>query len=194
MFQDYLLAFIPIFVAVDPIGLLPVFVGLTSDITRERKRKIILQSMVTALALSIGFIFLGKAIFYLLGITVADFMIAGGLILLCIAILDLVKLDKVNALPVDELGAVPIGTPLIVGPAVLATSIIVIDQYGLYPTIFAVLTNVVLVGLMFLGSDVLINSLGKAGSRALSKLTSLLLAAIAVMLVRKGMFYILMPG
>jgi multiple antibiotic resistance protein len=150
--------------------------------------------MVTALTLSIGFIFLGKAIFHLLGITVADFMIAGGIILLCIAILDLVKLDKAIALPVDELGAVPIGTPLIVGPAVLTTSIIVMDQYGLQPTLFAVTANVALVGIMFLGSDLLIKMLGKAGSRALSKLTSLLLAAIAVMLMRKGIFYIVMPS
>ncbi len=185
------LAFIPIFVAVDAIGLLPVFIGLTQDFKRKDKSKILVQSLVTALCLAVGFIFLGKAIFRLLGITVGDFMIAGGAILFCIAIVDLMNFEKHRQVLDGTLGVVPLGTPLIVGPAVLTTSLIIIDQYGVWPTIISVFLNISFVGIIFLLSDVLIKKLGVSGARALSKVTSLLLAAIAVMMIRKGLVQVL---
>lgn len=191
MIEKLFLAFIPIFVAVDAIGVLPIFVSLTHGIKKKEKPKIILQSIITALCLAIGFIFLGKAVFSFLNITVGDFMIAGGLILLCIAIIDVTNPGKKRRIPSSELGAVPLGTPLIVGPAVLTTSLIIIGEYGLYPTLIAILVNVLLAGLIFSFSDILIKLLGESGSKALSKITSLLLAAIAIMMMRKGFLQIL---
>ncbi|MBU4148855.1 MAG: MarC family protein [Candidatus Omnitrophica bacterium] len=190
--QKFLLAFIPIFVAVDAIGVLPIFTSFTHGISKKEKTKIILQSIVTALCLAFGFIFLGKATFAFLNITVGDFMIAGGLILLCIAIIDVVNPGKKRRIPAKELGSVPLGTPLIVGPAVLTTSLIIIGEYGLYPTLVSVLVNVLLAGLIFSFSGILIRFLGESGSKALSKIMSLLLAAIAIMMMRKGILQILM--
>ncbi len=189
--KNILLAFIPIFVAVDAMGLLPVFVSLTQGIKRKEKVEVIIQSMVTALCLAVSFIFLGKVVFRLLSITVGDFMVAGGAILFCIAIVDIMNPVKHHRVPGETLGAVPLGTPLIVGPAVLATSLIMIEEYGIYATLISVLLNILLVGLVFVFSDVLLKSLGVAGSRALSKVTSLLLGAIAVMLIRKGIMLVL---
>ena len=191
MIQDIILAFISIFVAVDPIGVLPVFVGLTQDIDVLSKRKIIFLSLITAVCLAVGFIFLGKFIFNVLGITVGDFMIAGGAILFCLSISDLVRPGKQRRVPPQELGAVPIGTPLIVGPAVLTTSLIMIDAHGLLATVIAVLANIFLVGLIFFCSEGLIKIIGQAGARVLSKVMSLLLAAIAVMMIRKGIMQFL---
>lgn len=191
MLKNIFLAFIPIFVAVDAIGVLPIFASLTEGVKNEEKRKIIIQSIITAISLAIAFIFLGNWIFKLLGITIGDFMIAGGIVLFCIAIIDIINPNKKRRIPSNELGAVPLGTPLIVGPAVLATSLIIIEEYGLVPTLFSVVSNVILAGTIFLFSDFLINRLGVAGSRALSKVMSLLLAAIAVMLIRKGVLFIL---
>lgn len=192
MIQKLLLAFIPIFVAVDAIGVLPIFVSFTRGISKKEKSKVILQSIVTALCLAVGFIFLGKAIFSFLSITVGDFMIAGGLILLCIAIIDIVSPGKKRRIPAKELGSVPLGTPLIVGPAVLTTSLIIIGEYGLYPTLVSVLVNVLLAGLIFSFSGILIRFLGESGSKALSKIMNLFLAAIAIMMMRKGILQILM--
>lgn len=186
MFKNIFLAFIPIFVAVDAIGVLPIFVSLTQDLKRKVRLRIIFQSTITALCLAVGFIFLGKAVFKFLGITIGDFMIAGGAILFCIAIIDILKPGKHRRLPSKELGAVPLGTPLIVGPAVLTTSLMIIGQYGLYPTLISVFLNILLAAIIFSFSKILINILGEAGSKALSKVTSLLLAAIAVMMIRKG--------
>jgi multiple antibiotic resistance protein len=184
--KNILLSFIPIFVAVDAIGVLPIFVSLTEDVEQKEKSKVILQSILTALCLAVGFIFLGKAVFNWLGITIGDFMVAGGAILFCLAIIDIANPVKKRRLPEQNLGAVPIGTPLIVGPAVLTTSMVIISQYGLLPTLISVVVNILLAGLIFRFSTILINALGGSGAKALSKITSLLLAAIAVMLIRKG--------
>jgi multiple antibiotic resistance protein len=192
--RNILLAFIPLFVAVDAIGVLPIFVSLTEGLESKEKNKIIVQSMLTAFLLAVSFILVGKLVFRLLGITIGDFMIAGGALLFCIAIIDLVNPTKQRRMPSENLGAVPIGTPLIVGPAVLTTSLVIIPQYGLLPTMLSVIANILFAGLIFSSSLGLIRVLGEAGTKALSKIMSLLLAAIAVMLMRKGIMMFLSPG
>ncbi|MCK9554433.1 MarC family protein [bacterium] len=191
MLKNILLAFIPVFVAVDAIGVLPIFVSLTRDIDRKERVSIIIQSMVTAGCLAVSFVFLGKFVFRFLGITVSDFMIAGGSILFCIAIMDILTSGKRRRVPSQEMGAVPIGTPLIVGPAVLTTSLVIIAEYGLLASLISILSNILLAGLIFSLSDILIERLGVAGSKALSKIMALLLASIAVMMIRKGIMLIL---
>ncbi|PIQ88924.1 MAG: antibiotic resistance protein MarC [Candidatus Omnitrophica bacterium CG11_big_fil_rev_8_21_14_0_20_42_13] len=191
MLKNIFLAFIPIFVAVDALGVLPIFISLTSGLERKEINRIVFQSMLTGLFLSIAFIFLSKAIFKFLGITMADFMVAGGAILFSIAIIDIVSPGKKRRIPSNELGAVPLGTPLIVGPAVLTTSLIIITEYGLYLTLISLIINVLLAGVIFSLSGALIRIIGNSGARALSKVTSLLLAAIAVMLIRKGILQLI---
>ena len=189
--KNILLAFIPIFVAVDARGVLPIFVSLTEQVGPKERTKIIMQSMLTAMCLAICFILVGKAVFRLLSITIGDFMVAGGAILFFIAITDITNPVKRQHIPINELGAVPLGTPLIVGPAVLTTSLVIVPQYGLFPTMVSVLANILLAGLIFSLSSTLIKVLGESGSKALSKIMSLFLAAIAVMLIRKGLVLIL---
>ena len=191
MGKQILLSFIPIFFAVDAVGVLPIFVSLVEGIEPSQRTKIIIQSMFTALCLAVGFIFLGKGVFKLLGITIGDFMVAGGAILFCLAITDIINPVKKRRMPGQELGAVPLGTPLIVGPAVLTTSLVIISQYGLIATLISVLANILLAGIIFSLSSVLIKALGEAGSKAISKIMSLLLAAIGVMLIRKGLVELL---
>jgi len=191
LFTNIALAFIPLFVAVDAIGIAPIFVSLTVHLEQKDKNRIILQSMLTAICLAIGFIFLGKAVFRLMGITIGDFMVAGGSILFCIAIIDILSQTKQRHIPADELGAVPLGTPLIVGPAVLTTSMLIVSQYGLGATIISVIVNILLAGLILKLSSFLIKALGESGSKALSKIMSLLLASIAVMLIRKGVLQLI---
>ena len=125
--NDILLAFIPMFFAMDPIGILPIFIGLTAGMEKKARDRIIVQSLVTAGAVAVGFIFLGHAIFKFLGITMPDFMIAGGVILFCLSMLDLTGQNE-SRQKLDDVGAVPIGTPLIVGPAVLTMALMLMAQ------------------------------------------------------------------
>jgi multiple antibiotic resistance protein len=184
--KNVLLAFIPIFVAVDAIGVLPIFISLTEEVEQQQRVKVIAQSMLTAVCVAVAFIFLGKGVFKALGISMGDFMVAGGAILFCIAISDIINPVKRRRIPSRELGAVPLGTPLIVGPAVLATSMVIIPQYGLVATLISVVVNILLAGIIFSGASAVMRVLGEAGTKALSKIMSLLLAAIAIMLIRKG--------
>ena len=191
LLQNIALAFIPIFVAVDALGVLPIFVSLTDGIPPGGKTRVITQSMFTAIGLSVGFILLGQAVFKILGIEMGDFMVAGGAILFCIAIIDILNPVKKQHVPIQELGAVPLGTPLIAGPAVLTTSLAVVSQYGLAATLIATTMNILIAGFVFSFSPTLIRLFGDSGTKALSKIMSLLLAAIAVMLVRKGVVQVL---
>ncbi|MDD5449140.1 MAG: MarC family protein [Candidatus Omnitrophica bacterium] len=189
-FKILAMAFIPIFVAVDALGVLPVFISMTQHVEKRRRMRIIRDSMVTAALISIIFIFVGKNLFRFLGITVYDFMVAGGTLLFIISINDILKSEKTARIPDQTLGVVPLGMPLIVGPAVLTTSLIIIDAYGIVPTLISVLLNILIAGVIFLLADLVIKSIGKGGAKAVSKVASLFLAAIAVMMVRKGVVHI----
>ena len=80
---------------------------------------------------------------------------------------------------------------LITGPAVLTTSILLMNEHGFIVTASAIVINILIAGLVFLASSPIHHLLGNAGSKAISKIASLLLAAIGVMIVRKGiMFFI----
>ena len=190
--KNILLSFIPLFVAVDAIGVLPIFVSLTEGLSKSEKNKIIIQSMFTASLLAISFIFVGQLVFHLLGIEIGDFMVAGGALLFCIAIIDLVNHTRERRSLPKDLGAVPLGTPLIVGPAVLTTSLLIISQYGLPAAVISIIVNILVAGLIFSGSFGLVKVLGEAGTKAISKIMSLLLAAIAVMLIRKGILMLIL--
>ena len=189
------LCFVPLFVAVDALGALPLFVSLTEKIQRSKIRHLIWQSVWTAMAVALLFLAIGKWVFGLLGITVADFMVAGGGLLFAISLSDLLTGEKQKR-PVDweSVGAVPLGVPFIVGPAVLTTTLLLVSEHGLIPTVSAVLLNIFIAGLVFFLSDSIIRILGKAGTKTISKLASLILAAIAVRMVRKGIVMFLSGG
>lgn len=187
MLQNFILAFVPLFFAVDAIGILPMFVSLTEDLEPRERKKVVAQSLITALGVAIGFIAFGQTIFRYLGVTVQDFMVAGGLLLLLISVSDLLSGDKVARKVGSTIGAVPIGMPLIVGPAVLTTALMLVDAHGWVATVSAIVLNIAIAGAVLMSSSTIIRLLGPSGSRVVSKVASLVLAAIAVMMIRRGL-------
>lgn len=191
MFNEILLAFIPLFFTMDPIGILPTFAALTQGFAQEQRKRIIIQSLLTAFGLAVGFLLVGKAVFSFLGITMADFTVAGGIILFCFAMVDLLGGSKARRGSASDLGAVPIGTPLVVGPATLTLALMLSNAHGLGVALSAVMINLTIVAVVFIYADLLMSILGKAGSRALSKVMMLLLAAIGIMMIRRGILEII---
>ncbi|MBN1845628.1 MAG: MarC family protein [Sedimentisphaerales bacterium] len=189
--KDLLSTFVPLFVAVDAVGILPLFMTLTEGMDKADKQRTVKQSLITALLVAVAFIFLGKSVFRLMGITVYDFMVAGGFLLFIIATLDLASGQK-YARRIDTLGVVPLGVPLIVGPAVLTTSLMMVSVYGLGLTVLSLVLNIILAGAILLTSDFWARLLGRPGSQAVSKVASLILASIAVMMIRKGLSQIIL--
>jgi len=186
--KTFWLSFFPLFVAVDAIGVLPIFISLTDGMAAKEIRRTIIQSIITATAVALVFLYLGTALLVYLGIQVADFMVAGGVLIFAIALSDMLRTTPSNTalLDMDTLGAVPLGVPLIAGPAVLTTSLLLINAYGALPTAVSLIVNILLAGAVFRLAPYIHNFLGKAGSRTISKIANLLLAAIAVMMIRKG--------
>lgn len=185
--KTFWLCFVPLFVAVDAVGVLPVYMGLTQNLAHSRRTGVLVQSMITALVVAIVFLIAGPALLRLVGIGVSDFMVAGGILLLVISLSDLLTGEKRQRMvDTDTLGAVPIGVPLITGPALLTTSVLLADAHGILPTAFAVVINIGIAILVFRFSKPIAVFLGDAGTKTLSKIASLLLASIAVMLIRKG--------
>ena len=189
--QNFGLTFIPIFVAIDVLGILPLFIGMTRELDSTRKKKLIRDATFTAGALALIFTITGKFIFQFLGITENDFRIGGGIILLVLSITDLLFSSDTQRTPVKELGIVPIGIPLIMGPAALTSVMIITDQFGYFLTILSLILNLIIVLIVLRNSDLLLKYLGNGGSRAVAKIASLFMTAIAVMMIRVGIMNIL---
>jgi multiple antibiotic resistance protein len=192
--KNFLLALIPIFVAMDAIGVLPFFLAFTEGMKRAERKKVVRASILTGFVVSLGFLAIGKFIFAVIDITVSDFKVAGGAILLVIAVRDLLFPERKRSIVDETVGVVPLGVPLIVGPAVLTTTIISVDAYGYIPTIISLILNLLFAGWVFSRADLLIRLLGEGGARGVGKVVSLLLAAIAVMMIRRGIIDMVTGG
>lgn len=184
--SQFMLAWIPIFVAMDVVGLVPLFLGLTATLPAERVRRIAGQAVVTAAAVALGFIFLGKFVFRALGIGVPDFQVAGGGILFLLAARELLSASKETLEVQDDVGVVPLGLPLITGPATLTACLLLVGSVGVGYTLAALLVNLALVYVAMRYSEFLRRRIGLVGLRAASKIMMLLLAAIAVNMIRRG--------
>jgi len=186
--EDFFKSFVPLFVAIDALGVLPVFINLTENLKIEERRQVITNATLGALVVSVVFLFAGRVLFSLLGINENDFRIAGGIVLLVISIADLGFAGyRVRANQGTDIGIVPIGIPLMIGPAALTTILISADNQGIPLTLLALLANLGITWVIFRRADKLVNLLGAAGARAFGKVMALVLAAIAVMMIRLGL-------
>jgi multiple antibiotic resistance protein len=188
MIETFLLTFIPMFVAIDAIGIVPLYLGLTESFTdKHLKKKLVINASITAFFICITFLFVGDNIFNFLGITINDFKIAGGIILLIISINDLLfSSSRVRDIKPQDVGVVPIGIPLIAGPAVLTTILIAVREFGYIYTLISLIINLLLTFLALLFAEQIKKLLGESGSKAFAKVASLFLAAIAIMMIRIG--------
>jgi multiple antibiotic resistance protein len=191
-FNDFIMAFIPLFVAIDVPGLVPLFISLTTGMTLKSKRKLIVEATLTAGAVALVFLVMGKVIFKFLGITENDFRIGGGIVLIVLAVTDLL-FSSTERKPTgnSSVGVVPIGIPLIMGPAALTSIIIVVDAYGYWISMLSLALNLFIVWFIFRNSDYVIRFMGEGGSLAFAKVASLFMVAIAVMMIRVGVQNIL---
>jgi multiple antibiotic resistance protein len=192
--QEFGLTFVPLFVAMDAIGVLPILVPLTQGMKAKERNRTVRLAVITALGLGLGFVAIGKGIFIFLGIEVSDFLVAGGLILFLLAAKDLITGKMIEAqasVGADMLGVVPIGTPLVVGPAVLTTLLILVDQYSIIIVTVSFILNLAIAWLLFAQANRVVAFLGQGGVRATSKIVSLFLAAIAIKMIRQGVLQVL---
>lgn len=188
MLNSFLLCVIPIMVAIDAPGVAPLYLEMTDGMDSHEKKRTVRQSVFTAFLITAAFIFLGSAVFKLLAILVEDFMIAGGILLLIISINDLLFAGTKKMSVPHTMGVVPLGTPMLAGPGTLTTSLVLVGNYGYPPVIFSLIFNLLLAWLIFDRADGIIRIIGENGARGVTRLASLLLAAIAIKMIRMGIF------
>jgi len=178
--------FIPLFVATNIFMLLPIFISITKEMTKVKRKVVVRDSILTAIIVSFLFIALGELIFRILGITTDDFKIAGGTVLLVFAVRDLVYSGEERLKPDIKVGVVPIGVPLIVGPAVLTNILLLVDHYGIVPTIISLILNLLIIWISLINAERIISIVGRGGIIGIAKVMALLLASIAIMMIRIG--------
>ncbi len=192
----FVAAFLPLFVALNIPGVLPLYIGMTESMEAKARRALLLRAMTVAVVLALLMLFAGEIIFRTLGITVHDLRVGGGLILLVLSITDLVfgdmkkrrggNGDTAHDVDADELAVVPLGIPLIIGPAAITTILVTQGQFGLVLTLGSILVNMGLVYAAFAFGPRLLARFGAGFSKAVAKVASLFLAAIAVAMIRAG--------
>jgi multiple antibiotic resistance protein len=186
-FQDFVLTFVPLFIVIDPLGNLPFIISFSEGKPRHERNKMIHVAIATATIVGLVFLFLGQFILKVMGISVGAFAIAGGLILLVLSIKYMTTGRFVDTIKEDASAVVPIGTPLIVGPAAITTLLLLVAHFPLYIVLISFIINLIISWGIFLLHNPIVRITGKGGLKALSRVFSLLLAAIAVNMIINGL-------
>ncbi len=186
LFQSFALTFTAVFVALDIIGTLPMYISMTQDMSRDGRVRVANVSMAVALVVAFLFVILGERVFHFLGITLFDFRIAGGLVLLLVSLVDLVGRHEATNRASGSTGIVPLAVPLITGPGVITTLILQVSNAGYLITIVALLLNYLLAWILLRNSGRVTALIGRDGAVVISKIAALLLSAIAVGMIRGG--------
>jgi multiple antibiotic resistance protein len=177
-----------LFLIMDPLGNIPIFMSTLEPIPPYRRRLVLIRELLISLALMLGFLWAGSFVLQLLKLSAEAVSISGGIILLIIAIRmifpsrgGVIGEEKLD----EEPFIVPLATPLIAGPSILATLVLLSEnnpeRNGEW--------TIALVGawfcssLIFLSSDFLFKVLGNKGLKALERLMGMLLISIAVQML-----------
>lgn len=194
-------AFATLFVTIDPVGMLPIFIALTQGMNSAQRRSVAFRGAFIAMCLLTLFIFAGTVILDTLGITLHAFRIAGGLLLFYIAFemifekrQERQEKTSQNALTKDDIAnvaAFPLAIPLIAGPGSISAVILLsgemqadVQSYGLL--LGAVVAVLALLVVMFMLAGPIDRFLGITGRMVMTRLMGVLLAALSVQFVVDG--------
>ncbi|APO74803.1 multiple antibiotic resistance MarC-related protein [Rhizobium etli 8C-3] len=194
-------AFTTLLVTIDPPGLVPIFLGLTSGMSRSQRKQVALRSSVIAFTILAVFALFGASVLGVLGISIGAFRIAGGLLLFWIAF-EMVferrqdRKEKTSEVAITKdhiqnVAVFPLALPLIAGPGAISATILLA---GSLPTsveraqlLIVIAGNLGLMLAALLIADRLDRFLGVTGRAILTRLLGVILAALAVQFVVDGM-------
>jgi multiple antibiotic resistance protein len=193
--------FVVFFVVVEPISLIPLFAGLTEGSTPGYQRTMACKSTVIALAICVLFALAGARFLQVMGIELSSFRIAGGSLLFLIS-LEMVFArasgtrstlpEREEALKREDISVFPLAFPFMAGPGALATILLTAGETSREPLLFAgflaVVTLVLLVcWCLMLAAPRLMKLLGVTGANVMSRLSGVVLAALAVQFIIDGL-------
>jgi len=181
-------AMVMLFIALDPLGTIPYYQALTSGLKVEEKRRVLRLAIIVAWVILLTFTVLGDALFKLFNLTINDFKVAAGLVLLIasIALLLEVPLGILRAEP-EKVAIVPIATPLLAGPAAISVTLLLRYTWGPHVALLAVTVNMLIAYLILASSNFISRIVGRQGLIVFDKFMSLIMATLAVSLIRQGL-------
>lgn len=188
--EDFLRAFIALLVIMDPLASIPAYLSITRNFVSEKKAEAANVAALTAGATLVAFIFIGPALFSFLSITINNFKVAGGIVLLIMGIQHVLGLDfgEIHGKKKDlSLSLVIIGVPLLTGPGTLTAATLLVDSVGLPATLLAAILAVFTCRLVLGYSEHISRRVGPLGLEVFSRIMGLLLAAIAIAFIRSGL-------
>ena len=190
-----LTTFATLIVILDPMGLMPVFLGLTSKLSRTAQRKAAFQASLVSFGVILAFAFLGQQILRALHISMESLKLSGGVLLFLVAMELLTSSDMEQPDTGDDavnVALVPLGIPLLAGPGAIVAVMVSMAQAHTVGSIVGVVGAVVATHLVIWLSMrfalELSRFLGTGGIMLLTKISGVLLAAIATELVMGGVF------
>ena len=183
-------AVIVLFIIVDPLGNIPIFMSLTEEMSENQKNKVFKTAILVAFILLLIFSLTGQQILNIFGVSIFSFEIAGGILLLIIAIKILLtgSLTDMKESP-ESVGAVPLAMPLLVGPGAITTTILNLQYYGVVITAISVFVVLILSWAILRYVNVVYRFLGKMGALIIARVMAMLIAAIAVQYVLIGLMH-----
>ncbi len=195
-FTEYTKIFISLFAIIDPVGIIPIIIAFTAGMTAQRRERVGRMASLSVLGILLAALLLGEAILEFFGISIHSFRMAGGILLLLIAIGMLmsektVPSDGPDGDATTSVAIVPLSTPLLAGPGAISTVILDAHKANV-PGHYAALALVMVllsftVWLTFLIAPWVSRRLGKSGISIFTRLMGLLLAAIAVEFMAGGL-------
>jgi multiple antibiotic resistance protein len=183
--------FTALFIITDPLGNLPFFIALTDGATFEERNKTSITAVFTGILLLAFFVFAGSLVLKLFGLGMDDLRIAGGILLLLVSIEVLLR-GKIMVEHREEVGVVPLGSPLLVGPGAITSVLVMTKLYSLAAVILGVIICFFSIWLIFRFGEQIYKIIGRNGSLIITKITAILIAAIAVYFIRVGIINILL--
>ncbi len=189
--SEFFASFVLLFVIIDPFSSLPIFLSITKNSGPAGKARSANTAVSVAGAMMLAFLFFGTSILSALGISFQSFKIAGGLVLLVMGMeivfdVAMTRQDQ-GGESNPEAAAIIIGTPLITGPGVITTVIVLSKLYGYFVPLAAAAVALAITWMMLMKADVLRKILGTKVLEVLSKVMGLILVAMAVEFIRTGM-------
>jgi multiple antibiotic resistance protein len=187
-------AIIVLFIIVDPLGNIPIFMSLTEKMPKDKKRRTFNTATITGIILLLIFAFVGKEIFSIFGVSIFSFEVAGGILLLIIAIRLLITGKIIDFDDSHEsIGAVPIAMPLLVGPGAITTVIFNLQQYGIWITSLAIVITLAITWIILRFANKVYHFLGQSGSLVIARVNALFIAAIAIQYILVGITQFIQP-
>jgi multiple antibiotic resistance protein len=184
--------FVTLFVITDPIGNAPIFVAITRNLTPRERQRAAVRAVLAAGALILGFAVFGEVVLRYLHVSLGSLSIAGGLLLMLVALEMLRGSDFPGGDPdaPEDIALVPLATPLVAGPGAIATAIVLWRGHpgagGHIAVLLAIVLAVACVGVALLVAERVTRATSAAVLSFLTRVFGLLLSAIAVQLVVDG--------